>query len=77
MIWGMVYNKLEHLEKTIKIPAKLALVPRWLRNTLQSRRIEKAAGYQGLGRHTKDQVIEMGFKDLRALSNYLGKTIAF
>ena len=50
----------------------MSLLPRWLRNTLRKRQIENRAEAQGLGRHKKEEVIEMGFKDLRALSNFLG-----
>ena len=34
---------------------------------------ERASFDQGMGRHTKAEVYEMGLKDLRALSTFLGK----
>jgi hypothetical protein len=39
---------------------------------LAVRRIKAQASAQGMGRHNKDDVIEMGRKDLRAISDYLG-----
>lgn len=36
------------------------------------RKMKGQASSQGMGRHTKEQVIEMGMKDMRALSAYLG-----
>ena len=27
---------------------------------------------QGIGRHSKEEIFEMGLKDLKAISNYLG-----
>ena len=35
-------------------------------------RLNGTAVGQGMGRHTKEEVYEMGLKDLRALSAYLG-----
>ena len=37
------------------------------------KRWRDAAYGQGMGRHTKDEVIEMGLQDLRAMSHFLGK----
>lgn len=39
---------------------------------LAVRRIKGQASAQGMGRHNKEDVIEMGRKDLRAISDYLG-----
>jgi hypothetical protein len=36
------------------------------------RRIKGQASAQGMGRHSQNDVIEMGLKDLRAISDYLG-----
>lgn len=35
-------------------------------------RIKSQATAQGLGRHSRSEVIEMGLKDLQSISNYLG-----
>ena len=40
--------------------------------SLVKRRLNSDAIGQGIGRHTKEEVYEMGLKDLRALSAYLG-----
>ena len=55
-----------------KLPGSYSYVPKWLVVKMQMRRVAKQAECQGVGRHTKEEVIEMGFKDLRALSNFLG-----
>lgn len=39
---------------------------------IATRKWKKAAYGQGIGRHTQAEVIEMGLKDLRALSRFLG-----
>jgi hypothetical protein len=39
---------------------------------LAVRKMKGQASAQGMGRHNKDDVIEMGRKDLRAISDYLG-----
>jgi len=36
------------------------------------RKMKGQAAAQGMGRHSKEDVIEMGLKDLRAISDYLG-----
>ena len=43
------------------------------------KKLERASFDQGMGRHTKAEVYEMGLKDLRALSTLLGSvfTILF
>lgn len=35
-------------------------------------RIKSQATAQGMGRHSRSEVIEMGLKDLESISNYLG-----
>ena len=37
-----------------------------------SKFVNKQSVGQGMGRHTEAEVIEIGLKDLRSLSNYLG-----
>ena len=37
------------------------------------KKMKRASCAQGMGRHTKAEVYEMGLKDLRALSTLLGK----
>ncbi len=39
---------------------------------IATRKWKKAAYGQGIGRHSQAEVIEMGLKDLRALSRFLG-----
>jgi hypothetical protein len=36
------------------------------------RRVKSQTQAQGMGRHTKEEAIEMGMKDLRAMSAFLG-----
>ena len=44
---------------------------------LAVRRLRKAAEDHGIGRHTEVEVMEMGVKDLRTLSDYLGDSKPF
>jgi hypothetical protein len=44
----------------------------YLTMTLIRIQLKESAWGQGMGRHTKEEVYEMGLKDLRALSAYLG-----
>jgi hypothetical protein len=37
------------------------------------KKLKGQAQGQGMGRHTEAEVIEMSVKDLRAISNFLGK----
>lgn len=39
--------------------------------------MREASKGQGIGRHSESEVIEMGLKDLKALSAYLGETKPF
>ncbi len=39
------------------------------------RKIKSQTLAQGMGRHTKEEAVEMGMKDLRAMSAFLGMLI--
>ncbi|EFX87090.1 hypothetical protein DAPPUDRAFT_192692 [Daphnia pulex] len=68
VLWRWVYTKGKTLwDVQMNLPTGLRLVM-----PLAVRRIKAQASAQGLGRHSKDDVIEMGRKDLRAISDYLG-----
>ncbi|KAI9557893.1 hypothetical protein GHT06_014645 [Daphnia sinensis] len=68
VLWRWVYTKGKTLSDVqMNFPAVLRyLMP------IIVRRIKNQASAQGLGRHSKEEVIEMGMKDLRAMSAYLG-----
>lgn len=50
------------------------ILPSWM-IWLASRRFYKKAWAQGTARHSREEVIASGGKDLQALSSYLGKVI--
>jgi len=54
------------------IQSGLPFFLRWFMLPFLSRRLLKSAISQGIGRHTEAEVYEMGIKDLRAISIYLG-----
>jgi len=70
--WGLVlsrwvYNKGKSIPDIMEFPLILRLmIPRICK------KLERASFDQGMGRHTKAEVYEMGLKDLRALSTLLG-----
>ena len=40
-----------------------------------SRRVDKQARAQGMGRHTSDETLSLGEGDLKAISNFLGECV--
>lgn len=70
MIWRWIYNKGHSLKKI-----QTGYTESWkfkLARPLIIHRMKEQAMAQGMGRHKKAEVIEMGLKDLKALSTYLG-----
>jgi len=62
-----VYNKGGNIPDIIEFPYVTRLmIPLICKN------MKTAGYYQGMGRHTQAEVLEMGMKDLRALSTFLG-----
>ena len=67
-----VYNKGGNIPDIIEFPYVTRLmIPLICKN------MKTAGYYQGMGRHTQAEVLEMGMKDLRALSTFLGKVYYF
>ena len=66
-LFRWVYTRGTTLPQIVEMPSILRmLIP------LYSRNVMKQTFAQGLGRHTEVEVMEMGVKDLRSLSAYLG-----
>lgn len=65
VLWRFVYNNGKN------VPEVMPALPRFLIPYVK-RLWKKAAHGQGMGRHTEAEAIEIGAKDLRAISNYLG-----
>ena len=63
---------MDHYKKIQKLPSIYKYLPKWIIVRMQMRNIQRAANHQGIGRHSKAEVIEMGIKDLRTLSYFLG-----
>lgn len=68
LIWRWIYNKGNSLPL---IQKDLHFAVRYLRPIVVSR-IKSQVLAQGLGRHSQCEIMEMGLKDLRAISNFLG-----
>ena len=67
-----VYNDLGYLRKKQLAPLP---VPRFMQGfgmKYVARQVRKQSEGQGIGRHSKEEVIAMAVKDLRALSDFLG-----
>ena len=63
-----VYTKgrsLPHIQSGVPFTLRLMM-------PLVSKRLLKSAIAQGMGRHTEAEVYEMGIKDMKAISDYLG-----
>lgn len=69
LIWRWIYD---HGRSFRLIQTEVHFAVRYLR-PLVSMRMKSQASAQGIGRHSKAEVIEMGRKDLRAISSFLGK----
>lgn len=68
VLWRWVYTK----GKTLwDIQPSLPGIVRCL-FPIVVRKIKGQTTSQGMGRHSKKEVIEMGLKDLKAISDYLG-----
>lgn len=66
-LFRWVYNKGVILPQIVEMPFIARMfVP------FYSKFVNKQSVGQGMGRHTEAEVIEIGLKDLRSLSNYLG-----
>lgn len=71
-LFRWVYNKGVILPQIVEMPFIARMfVP------FYSKFVNKQSVGQGMGRHTEAEVIEIGLKDLRSLSNYLGEKIYF
>jgi len=67
-LWRFVYSKgTLGLLNQIQSGFPWALILPFIR-----RKVRGDAVSQGIGRHTKEEIFEMGLKDLKAMSNYLG-----
>ena len=68
VLWRWVYTKGKTLwQIQMNFPKSFRyLMP------LITRRMKGQASGQGMGRHSQEEVIEMGMKDLTAISAYLG-----
>lgn len=73
VLWRWVYTK----GKTLRQIHATFAPPLSLKIPLVCRRMKSQAIGQGLGRHAEKDVIEMGIKDLRAMSHYLGNKSYF
>lgn len=71
VLWRWVYTKCRTLPKVQSGFMESRIFK--LSIPLITRKIRGMAEAQGMGRHTKHEVIEMGLKDLKAISAYLGK----
>lgn len=69
VLWRWVYTKGRTL-KQIQSNLSPVLTFMW---PLILRQIGQQAYGQGMGRHSEAEVLEIGVRDLRALSTYLGK----
>lgn len=68
VLWRWVYTKGKTLWAIqMNFPAALRYVM-----PIVVRKMKGQASAQGMGRHSQEEVIEMGMKDLRAMSAYLG-----
>lgn len=67
-----VYSKGSNLPDIVEFPFALRVMIPFICKDLK-----KQAYCQGMGRHTKTEVLEMGLKDLRAMSAYLGQKSFF
>ena len=68
VLWRWVYTKGKTLwDIQLNFPAAMRFAM-----PLVVRKMKGQAAAQGMGRHSKEDVIEMGLKDLRAISDYLG-----
>lgn len=68
LLWRWVYTKGRSLPSIqSSLPSALTIMMPLIRKNLKLQ-----AHGQGMGRHSEAEVIEMGIKDLRAISNFLG-----
>ena len=65
VLWRFVYTKGE------SVPIVMPSFPKYM-IPMAAKLWTKAAHGQGMGRHSEAEAIEIGFKDLRAMSLYLG-----
>lgn len=68
LVWRWIYNGGSSLPL---IQTDLHFAVRYLRPIVVSR-VKSQVSAQGMGRHSQSEVMEMGLKDLRAISNFLG-----
>jgi hypothetical protein len=68
LVWRWIYNGGSSLPL---IQTDLHFAVRYLRPVVVGR-VKSQASAQGIGRHSQTQVMEMGLKDLRAISHFLG-----
>ena len=68
VLWRYVYTK------WVSVPRVVPDFPRYI-IPLAERLWKKAALGQGIGRHSEAEVMEIGVKDLRAMSIFLGITV--
>ena len=70
VLWGFVYRGARDfpvLQPNLPFYVYKVIFP-----IFAARNLKKAAYGQGIGRHSEAEVIEMGIKDMRALSHFLG-----
>lgn len=68
LVWRWIYNGGSSLPL---IQTDLHFAVRYLRPIVVSR-VKSQVSAQGMGHHSQSEVMEMGLKDLRAISNFLG-----
>jgi len=71
VLWRFVYTEGKTIDK-IQSNSTAPWLTRIFTLPWVKRRLNSDAIGQGIGRHTKEEVYEMGLKDLRALFAYLG-----
>ena len=81
VIWGLVldrwvYQEGKHFPKLISTGSLPSLLVDLILKS-RAKIVQKAAFYQGIGRHSKEEVQEMIDKDLEAISTYLGSKSFF
>ena len=60
-------------ETLVKLLAPTFPAPTWVLKHVLPRMMKKAAHAQGMGRHSREEVLHLGYLDLEAMSAYLGK----
>ena len=71
LVWRWIYNGGSSLPL---IQSDLHFAVRYLRPVVVNR-VKSQVIAQGIGRHSQTEVMEMGLKDLRAISNFLGNLL--